>query len=181
VRLSLLGTSATNWSIVPASDMINDDECGEVGGMKTGRGNRSTRKTFPMPFCPPQIPHDLTWARTLAAAVGSRRLTAWVMARPVTHLVTVTVYPVRGLKGPELAADHSPPSSAEVKISGVIPPSPHSPSCCGAYLVKHRDKFYIFTFKPHTPCVEFSRVMVSRKIFAVHSENQTKHIHMFCG
>jgi hypothetical protein len=33
-------------------------------------------------LCPPQIPHDLTWARTRAAAVGSRRLTAWIMARP---------------------------------------------------------------------------------------------------
>jgi hypothetical protein len=30
-------------------------------------------------------PHDLTWARTRAAAVGSRRLTAWAMARPL-HL-----------------------------------------------------------------------------------------------
>jgi hypothetical protein len=27
-----------------------------------------------MPLCPPQIPHDLTWARTRAAAVGSQRL-----------------------------------------------------------------------------------------------------------
>jgi hypothetical protein len=29
-----------------------------------------------VPQCQPQIPHDLTWARTRAAAVGSRRLTA---------------------------------------------------------------------------------------------------------
>jgi hypothetical protein len=35
-----------------------DDECGAVGGMRTGRGDRST----PVPLCPPQIPHDLTWA-----------------------------------------------------------------------------------------------------------------------
>jgi hypothetical protein len=35
-----------------------------------------------VPLCPPQIPHDLTRARTRAAAVGSRRLTAWAMARP---------------------------------------------------------------------------------------------------
>jgi hypothetical protein len=29
-----------------------------------------------VPLCPPQIPHNLTWVRTRAAAVGSRRLTA---------------------------------------------------------------------------------------------------------
>jgi hypothetical protein len=30
----------------------------------------------PVPLCPPQIQHDLTWARTRADAVGSRRLAA---------------------------------------------------------------------------------------------------------
>jgi hypothetical protein len=29
-----------------------------------------------VPLCPPQIPHDLTWDRTRAAAVGIQRLTA---------------------------------------------------------------------------------------------------------
>jgi hypothetical protein len=38
--------------------------------MKIGRDNRSTRrKPAPVPLCPPQIPHNLTRARTLAAAV----------------------------------------------------------------------------------------------------------------
>jgi hypothetical protein len=47
-----------------------DDECGAVGGMRIGRGNRSTRrKPASVPLCPPQIPHDLTWARTRAASV----------------------------------------------------------------------------------------------------------------
>jgi hypothetical protein len=47
------------------------------GGMRIGWGNRSTRrKPTPVPLCSPQIPHDLTWARNRAAAVGSRRLTA---------------------------------------------------------------------------------------------------------
>jgi hypothetical protein len=60
-----------------------DDECGAVGGMRIGRGNWSIRrKPVPVPFCPPNIPHDLTWARTRAPAVGSRRLTAWAMAWP---------------------------------------------------------------------------------------------------
>jgi hypothetical protein len=43
--------------------MIGDGDCGEIGGMKIGRGNRSTRrKPAPAPLCPPQIPHD--WTRT---------------------------------------------------------------------------------------------------------------------
>jgi hypothetical protein len=70
VRLSPLGTPANIWPIVPAPD----DE--EVGGMRVGRGNRSKRrKPASVSLRPPQIPHDLTWDRTLAAAVGSRRLT----------------------------------------------------------------------------------------------------------
>jgi hypothetical protein len=62
--------------------MIDDGDCRAIGGMKTDRGNPSTRrKPAPVPLCPPQIPHDLTWARTRAAAAGSQRLTAWAMAR----------------------------------------------------------------------------------------------------
>jgi hypothetical protein len=39
--------------------MIGDGDCGEIGGMKIGRGNRSTRRTpAPVPLYPPQIPHD---------------------------------------------------------------------------------------------------------------------------
>jgi hypothetical protein len=69
-----LGTSATEWPIVPAPGDYDD---GEFGGMKIGRGNRSTRrKPAPAPLCPPQIPLDQTRARTRAAAVGSQRLTA---------------------------------------------------------------------------------------------------------
>jgi hypothetical protein len=37
----------------------DDGDCGEIGGMKIGRGNRNTRtKPAPAPLCPPQIPHD---------------------------------------------------------------------------------------------------------------------------
>jgi hypothetical protein len=73
-NLGLLGTSATEWPIVPAPGNYDD---GEIGGMKIGRGNRSTRrKPAPEPLCPPQIPLDQTRARTRAAAVGSQRLTA---------------------------------------------------------------------------------------------------------
>jgi hypothetical protein len=76
VRLSPLGTSAT-VGLLYQPRMINDDDYGAVGGMRIGRGNRSTgRKPAPVPLCPPQIPHDLTWDRTRATAVESQRLTA---------------------------------------------------------------------------------------------------------
>jgi hypothetical protein len=62
--------------------MIDDDECGAVGEV-SGRGNRNTRrKPAPLPFCPPQIPQDLTWARTRVAALGIRRLTGYATAQP---------------------------------------------------------------------------------------------------
>jgi hypothetical protein len=58
VRLSPLGTSAT-VGLLYQPRMI-DDDYGAVGGMRIGRGNRSTRrKPAPVPLCPPRIPHDL--------------------------------------------------------------------------------------------------------------------------
>jgi hypothetical protein len=56
--------------------MIDDDDCGAIGG----RWDRSTwRKPALVPYCQPQIPNDLTRARTRAVAVGSRRLAiAWI-------------------------------------------------------------------------------------------------------
>jgi hypothetical protein len=49
-KLDPLGTSATEWPIVPVPG-------GEFGGMKIGKGNRITRrKSAPAPLCPPQIP-----------------------------------------------------------------------------------------------------------------------------
>jgi hypothetical protein len=65
-----------------------DNDCGEIGGKRIDRGNLSTwRKPAPVPLRPPQISHDLTRARTRAAAMGSLRLPAWAMAlsfSPVT-------------------------------------------------------------------------------------------------
>jgi hypothetical protein len=50
VKLSPLATSATSKPTVSAPD---GDECGEVGGMRIGRGNPSTRKNpLPVPLCP---------------------------------------------------------------------------------------------------------------------------------
>jgi hypothetical protein len=73
---SPLGTAATS-GLLYKPQMIDEDDCGAIGGIKIGRGNRSTRrKTAPAPLCLPQIPHDQTQARTRAAAGGSQRLTA---------------------------------------------------------------------------------------------------------
>jgi hypothetical protein len=59
--------------------------------MRTGRGNRSTRrKPAPVPLYPLQMPHDLTWDRTWVAVVGRRRLTAWAIARPTGVIWTIT-------------------------------------------------------------------------------------------
>jgi hypothetical protein len=75
--VSPLDTSATNWPIVLAPDENVDDNFGAVGGMRIGRGSRSTRKKpTPVPLCPPQISHDLTRALTRTPEVGSRQLTA---------------------------------------------------------------------------------------------------------
>jgi hypothetical protein len=52
MRLIPLGTSVTSGPIVPSPE--DNDERGPVGGMRTGRGNRSTRrKTDPVTLCPP--------------------------------------------------------------------------------------------------------------------------------
>jgi hypothetical protein len=85
VRLSQLGTSATLFLLYQSR--IIDDECGAVGGMRIGKGNRSIRrKPAPVPFCLPEIPNALSWDRTRAAAVENRRLTAWAMAWPTRNI-----------------------------------------------------------------------------------------------
>jgi hypothetical protein len=73
VKLGPLGTEATIRPIVSAPGDYDD---GEIGGMKTGKGIRSTRrKSAPVPLCPTQIPHAAR-TQTRTAAVGSQRLTA---------------------------------------------------------------------------------------------------------
>jgi hypothetical protein len=55
MRLSPLGSAATT-GLLYQPQMIHDDECGPVGGMRIGRGNRSTRrKPAPGPLCPPDL------------------------------------------------------------------------------------------------------------------------------
>jgi hypothetical protein len=61
-----LGTAAISGLLYQAQ-MIDEGDCGAIGGIKIGRGNRSTRrKAAPAPLCPPQIPHDQNRARTRA-------------------------------------------------------------------------------------------------------------------
>jgi hypothetical protein len=65
--------------------MIN--EYRTIGWMKIFMVNRSTRRTPAlMLLCSAQIPHDLTGDRMRAAAVESRQITAWAMARPIQLL-----------------------------------------------------------------------------------------------
>jgi hypothetical protein len=74
VQLGPLGTVVTNRPIVATADDYVD---GEFGVMMIGKGNRSTRrKPAPVPFCSPQTATCYAQTRTLAAAVGSQRLTA---------------------------------------------------------------------------------------------------------
>jgi hypothetical protein len=52
-----LGTAATS-GVLYKPQMIDEGDHGAIGGIKIGRGNRSTRrKPAPEPLCPPQIPH----------------------------------------------------------------------------------------------------------------------------
>jgi hypothetical protein len=65
-RWSLLAYCNSTWWLC---------EVGEFGGMKIGRGKRSTRKKPASAIlCPPQILLDQTQAWTEAAAMGSQRL-----------------------------------------------------------------------------------------------------------
>jgi hypothetical protein len=64
---------------VPIVTAPGDCENGEFGGMKIGRGNRSTRKKpAPASLCPPQIPLDYTWGRTRGRGGG----------KPATNLLS---------------------------------------------------------------------------------------------
>jgi hypothetical protein len=83
--LSPLGTAATSGLLY--KQMIDEGDCGAIGGIKIGRGNRNTRmKPAPVPLCPPQIPHDQTRAWTRAAAVGSQWITDWAMVQSKTAM-----------------------------------------------------------------------------------------------
>jgi hypothetical protein len=77
VKVGPLGTAATTGPLYQPQ-MTDDDECGAIGGTQISKKKQkySKKKPVRMTLCQPQIPRDLTHARTRAAAVGSRPLTA---------------------------------------------------------------------------------------------------------
>jgi hypothetical protein len=85
VRRPLFGLLYQPW-------MMDDDECGVIGGI-IGRGNQSTlKKRAPVPLCPPYITYDLIRTRIRVSAVPSRRrLTTWVTARPYSRCFWVAL------------------------------------------------------------------------------------------
>jgi hypothetical protein len=84
-------TEATIALLYQPRMKVNDDECGAISLIHDS-GNRSIRrKPVPVPFCPKQIPHDLTRARKRATAVGSLRLTAWATARSLIWVLEVLI------------------------------------------------------------------------------------------
>jgi hypothetical protein len=68
--------------------MVDDHECGAVGGMRIGRRNRMLRENLPQCHFVNHTSHmTLSGIKPRAAVVGSRRLTAWAMTRPVSELL----------------------------------------------------------------------------------------------
>jgi hypothetical protein len=65
VGLSPLGTAATS-GLLYKPQMIDENDCGAIGGMKIGRGNRSTRRK-PAP-APRHEPLNNTEAGTVRSA-----------------------------------------------------------------------------------------------------------------
>jgi hypothetical protein len=79
VQLGPLGIAASKRHIVPTPGDYDD---GKIGGMMIDKGNGSTKKICPSATLSTTNPTCSARKRTRAAAVGSRRLTAWAMARP---------------------------------------------------------------------------------------------------
>jgi hypothetical protein len=96
--------TSTHSRLLCLTPMIDEDDFWKIGGMKTGWGNRSTRrKPTPAPLCPPQNPTWQTRSRTPDRSGGkpaTNRL-SYGVARPIfspisspltTHRVTVEVF-----------------------------------------------------------------------------------------
>lgn len=72
----------SEWRLHRTDDKMID-ESGAIGGMKTERVKRGTRrKTSPVPLCSSQIQDDPAWHQTWPAAVESRPLITRAMAKP---------------------------------------------------------------------------------------------------
>jgi hypothetical protein len=74
-----------------------------------------------------------------------------------------------GIKRPGREADHSPPSSAEVKNDGAIPPLPHMSSMAQC-LVKQRDRF-TFYCKRKPICISDVGDFIMASAFSLNPSN----------
>jgi hypothetical protein len=73
------GHNPQNLSCLPYHTWVNMEQRRN----DTDKGKpENSEKTVLMPLCPPQIPRELTWARTQDLAVWSWPLAAWAVARP---------------------------------------------------------------------------------------------------
>jgi hypothetical protein len=79
----------------------NDTDRGKTEGLG--------EKPVPVPLCPPQIPHGLTWLRNRASSVRSRRLTAWAISRTVLPVTVSSVFWIMFL-----ISNQRPPSSTSI-------------------------------------------------------------------
>jgi hypothetical protein len=81
--------------------MIDEGDCGAIGGMKIGRRNRSTRrKPAPAPLCPPQTPHDPEPGRR-----GGKPATIKELSKTVLLVMRLES---SGSEVPKLATEHDP-------------------------------------------------------------------------
>jgi hypothetical protein len=72
--------------------MIDDDKCGSASEMRIGRRNRSTRrKPAPASLCPPQIPYEMTWARTRANRLRYGTACSQPVRRRMNYSIAVVV------------------------------------------------------------------------------------------
>jgi hypothetical protein len=88
VRLSPLGTAATT-GLLYQPQVIDDGDCGAIGGIKIGRGNRSTGGNLPQRHVVHHKSHvTRPGFQPRVAAVESQRQTAWAMAWPAYILLS---------------------------------------------------------------------------------------------
>jgi hypothetical protein len=97
VRVLLFLKWLLSMLLVATLHSIDDgmtNKCEADYGLRVYRGNR--RRPTPVLYCPPQIPHDVTWDWMSAAVVVSRQLTAWAMTRPAALKKLIRYYCNRG-------------------------------------------------------------------------------------
>jgi hypothetical protein len=82
VGLRTHGMLATDWPIVS----VPDDKWVRTIRWNCRRKRSTQRKPVPVPICPPQIPHDLTWDRNQSSAMGNWLLTTRAMAWQTSEL-----------------------------------------------------------------------------------------------